>query len=276
MESFLELQQKLSEEISSNLVKKYGLTEPEELQRTKQWSIDRRGCFTGSETKKLMSCSAGKPAKMPWGETAKIPALGKTAISYIYSKARERQTKKVIKKGDLFQFQYGKKVEKPIVELFLEKKPNLIYREEGFRNYNSYLGASPDGSFIDKETGAIFGGEQKGAMDYETEHNRVAVPFDQSHMDFWQVQTEMLCLGVDSLFYVTGSPVEDATEVVYGDMTNDEIKEAIGDVDIQLIHASEIHQHAIKERAKLGNSIIELYLSGVPFRKAVEMCCGEY
>ena len=247
----------------------------EDLQRTEQWYKDRGGVFTGSEITKLMSCGRSS-AKMEWGRAEKMIDLGKGAIKYIYSKAKEREKGKIIKMGDVFQFKYGKKTEQPILELFLEKRPDLIYQKHGLEKYNDHLGASPDGSFIDKETGEVLGGEMKAAMNFETFYERAEVVFDQSHMDFWQVQTEMLCLKGDKLFYVTGEPVEDAANVVYGDMTNDEIKEAIGEVNIQLIHASEIHQNAIINRAKLGDEIIKEYLKGTKFTKAVIKCCSEF
>lgn len=256
-------------------LKNLGHESPEELQRTEQWFKDRTGVFTGSKISSLMTCNQSF-ARKPWGTEGKIIAVGKGFLKYVFSKAMERKTDKYIQSADLFQFKYGKKVEQPILELFIEQKPNLIYSPCGLVKYNEYLGASPDGSFIDNETGEVIGDETKGAMNYETLYDRIGVPFDEKHTDFWQVQTEMLCLKVDKLFYKTGYPVQDAAKVVYGDMTNDEIKAEIGTVDYQLVYSSEIHQKAILDRAMLGNNIIEAYLGGIKFNDAVIKCCNEF
>jgi hypothetical protein len=216
-----------------------------DLQRTEAWFEQRRGNFTGSKIKDLMSCTR-QSAKMLWSENAKIFDLGETAKKYIYSRAMERKHGYVVQTAASQAMKYGTRIEEQIFdavkELFIDLK------EVGYTPHPKYnfLGASPDG--LAGEGVA----ELKAATTWDTLYSRHEILFDDKHQDFWQIQTEMLCAGKDKCIYAVALPPED--------MQNDEI---IKGVSIRIVDASPIHQHAILTRARLGNFIAERYLSGV-------------
>lgn len=231
-------------------------------QRTEDWFKARRGKFTGSKIKDLMKCSRAT-ARIEWGVDDKIFDLGDAAIKYIFTKAQERKHGYYCKTYGSRAMSYGTENESVIKDLYTAKNPNDFVEDCEFIAVNDYLGASPDGKITDelKIQKAL---EIKASTTFEQYFNRVEVPFDEKHMDFWQVQTEMLALEVEECHYVVALPPHDILEPV------------IQGFELIVVKASRTHQNAILQRAKLGNLIIEKYLAGMPFYAAVRFAVKNF
>ncbi len=227
-----------------------------DLQRTPEWYEQRRGKFTGSEIHKLM----GTSNKMEWGRPEKLIDFNETAKKYVFSRAKERQRKKVIKKRMGRPANYGKEVESVILEMLKKEYPKYKFEEVGFIEFlKGIAGASCDGLVNYK-----MGLEMKGPVDWDTQYTRHEKPFDQKHSDFWQIQSGMLALNVNKFMYVLAEPPEDMYEP------------EIFDLSIKIVDASPIHQKAIIQRCEIGNEAINLYLSGMNFHEAIRQSCSNY
>jgi hypothetical protein len=237
----------------------------EEKQRTEQWHEDRRGKFTGSKTYQLMTCTSSTK-NLNWDNELKIVDLGETAKKYIYSRAKERQRKIVLKRSIGQNGAYGTEAEKRIIELIKIKHPSYVIEDVGFIEFlPGIAGASPDGlittdGFINKKIGL----EMKAATNWEGLYNRIEIPFTPKQQDFWQINSEMLSLKCEELLYVIAEPPED--------LKNPEII----NIKEKLIEASKIHQNAIIKRCLIGNGIVEHFLSGRNFSDAVTLGVEEY
>lgn len=258
--------------INANQMQAQGFTPApatdEELQRTEQWHEDRRGRFTGSKIKDLMGCTRST-SKMGWDRPEKIVDFSETAIKYIYSRARERQTGKTIATADNFQVAYGRAVE-PFVFQKITERLNGTIEKKGFVEvpmFEGILGASCDNALNDIPL------EIKAAMNFETEYIRTENEVDEKHQDFWQMQTEMLALVSGVLYYVTAEPDADPVAIVKGEIEWD------GDVIISKVHASPIHQSAIKHRANIGDEAIRMWMTNkgsIHMRDCVKEIASNY
>lgn len=227
----------------------------EGLQRTEDWHEARRGRFTGSKIKILMGCTRAT-AKMEWGRPEKLIDFSQTALRYVYTRARERQTGKVIKSKGSKTMDYGTDGEDVVKQLVLEKWPAFKPEEVGFIEFlPGIAGASPDWLLKGRKK---VGAEIKCATTFEAEFDRLYEVFDQSHQDFWQIQSEMLALKVDELMYIVAEPTEN--------MESHEISS----FRHKMVKASPIHQKAIVDRCKIGDAIIKKFLSGIEWHVAVE------
>ena len=227
-----------------------------DLQRTIEWFKEREGKFTGSEIHKLM----GTSNKMEWGRPEKLIEFNETAKKYVFSRAKERQRKKVIKKRMGRPANYGKENESVIFEMLKKQFPDYKFEKTGFIEFiKGIAGASPDG-LVNYDMGL----EIKAPVDWDTQYSRHEKLFDQKHSDFWQINSEMLALNVDKLMYVVAEPSEDMYEP------------EITHLSVKIVDASPIHQKAIIQRCEIGNKAIELYLSGVGFQEAIRQSCSNY
>jgi len=234
------------------------ITHVSDLQRTEAWHEQRRGRFTGSEAKKLMSCTPVSNRKS-WQEIDKIFDLGETAKKYIFAKAMERKRGYNVETATSKAMRYGTRVEEQIFHKVQEKYPSL--QEVGFLTHQDFdfLGASPDG--ISDE--AVF--ELKASTSWDTLYTRHEVIFDQKHQDFWQIQQEMLVARKEKCVYAVAEPPQ-----------NLDVEE-IGEVSIIEVLPSEIHQKALLIRAGLGDFIINKYLAdGGYFADAVQFGLSEF
>jgi hypothetical protein len=236
----------------------------EELQRTAKWFEDRRGKFTGSKFKDLMGTTTAT-RKYEWGRPEKLIDFSKTAIKYISSRPKERQRGKVIKTAVSYAMRYGTEQEKTIKKLLLSKyyPTGATIEDVEFVEFIADIaGASPDGRmFINEEE---FGLEIKASTSWDTLYDRVEVPFDIKHQDFWQIQAEMLALKVNKVLYVIAEPSEDI------------FNPKITDLEILTVQASPIHQDAIIKRCLIANKIAERFLEGYRMESAVAEVCSNY
>lgn len=275
MESFTELIKKHSQEIKDVI----GGSDSEQLQRTEEWSQAHKGIFSGSEIKKLNTVTQTYSRKS-WDDPAKLISFGDTAKKYIYRKFKEIEKGYVCDSFDLFQFRYGKRVEPVIMQMLTEKyKTKFELKEMGFvlvPGFEHCLGASPDNAFMSKLKldGVEVGIEIKSAMNWDTHYTRTQEEVNDKHIDFWQLQTEMMALQVDKILYVTSDAPKNAQEVI--DEPNDDIvRDMINNsITVREIKASEFHQKIIKTRALIGYDTIKRMMSGDNLDKALELACS--
>lgn len=246
----------------------------DESQRTDEWFEDRRGRFTGSEMKKLMSCS-DYSKRMEWGRAEKLIDFGKTARKYVYSRAKERQRKKVIKSATSAAMRYGSTYEDVVFGMLKEKYPREVFKKVGFIEFmEGVAGASPDGTVCIFSHGPngpaqiqkqIIGLEIKLSTDWGGVYSRHEVAIDQSHQDFWQLQAEMLALNVKEIMYVVAEPPVDIFEP------------EITDLSIRYVNASPIHQEALKQRCMIGDEAIRMYLNGnSDINECIQIACTNF
>ena len=218
----------------------------------------RLGRFTGSMIKDLMSCDRSV-SKKQWGDPEKTIGLGATAIKYIYAKARERQKNKYIKSYGGRAASFGKNMEETVFEMVKADYPELelMPNNDFIEIIPGIIGATPDFK------GLGVAGEIKCATSWDTEFARIGEDVHEKHQDFWQIQTEMMALNVKECLYIVAEPPADIMEPIIDGYTP---------VSVQ---ASEIHQKAILDRARLGNMAIELFIKGMPFYEAIRTASTE-
>lgn len=232
----------------------------EDLQRSKEWFKARLGRFTGSKKKELMSCNRAA-AKMSWNDVDKIFEFGETAIIYIYGRAQERLTGISPQMPDTWQMRWGKYAESEIVKDMLKREVIQNFKECGFELFQEvdYAGASPDGIVV--VDGVEMGLEIKACVSWDGHFKRMEVKVHDKHDDFWQIQSEMMTLGLNELLYVVAKPME------------------VNQYDMQIVKASPIHQKAIERRCEIANAAIEMWnkdRENLSLRVAIETSCANY
>jgi len=253
--NFNELFSEKEKEVIKTISDKIISLEAEQKQRTAEWFEARRGKFSASKIKDLISCDR-KTAKLPLSDPAKIIGIGEVAKKYIYKTAKERQYYRV-PTATTWAMNFGTENEK-VIKKILSEKYDFEFEEVGFIYDNEKkVGASPDGLNDD------FVLEMKSPTSWETYMDRTEKEFDRKHQDFWQVQTQMLVAGKDRCLYVVALPPDEDYN--------------IDDVFIKVILPDEEAQNFIIERAKLGEKIIEKYLNEkIKFDEVVEKCCRTF
>jgi len=241
------------------------LIKPNSFQRTKDWHEKRRGSWTASQMKALMSCGQSG-ARISWNEKAKIYQFGKTALKYIYENAMERKTGRYIDLGEGTQkMKYGTKIE-PIIFKRVKKKLKEFgkLKEVGYKEYPNFktAGVSSDG-IIYKGENPVATLEIKACTNWATHYDRTFELMDEKGIDFWQTQSQMLAWAVDTCYYAVAEPPHNINDFLYYkgdimDLSDNFIQEC--KVTIQKIKASPIHQSALMERIMIGDVTINKWL----------------
>jgi len=232
-------------------------------QRSPEWFEQRMGKFTGSQISELMKCSRST-AKKGWDAPEKIIDFGDGAIKYIYNKAKERQRGKVIHTPTSAAMRYGTDNEKTVVDLYMSENPDLRFEEVGFCEFISNVaGASADGRIYSGDE--VYGLEVKCATTWEQFYNRTETEMNQKHMDYWQIQAEMMALGVVKLIYLVAEPSENIFEPEITHYTK------------KIVYQNPEAQNAIQIRANLGDKIIKKWLQNdkKPFSDVVTEVLSE-
>lgn len=189
-------------------------------QRSEEWFKQRSFCYTGSKGKTIMACSP-RGAKMSWDNPDKINEFSSGIISYIYETAMQRKTNRYIKGASTTDMKYG-----TIVEPLIEKRSReqyfnakgLVRVPVGFKTFPNrpYAGASSD-DIITKNDEIIAVVENKACSSWGTHYKRTYENTDESSIDFWQTQMEMIAWEVDLCYYIVISPPTDIMKYVYYD-----------------------------------------------------------
>ena len=224
------------------------------LQRTKEWLVDRGGKFTGSEFFKLMNCGRST-AKQPWGGLAKLIDFGATAERYIYNVGQERNTGILSMETKAQRMEHGKESEPLLIAQLIKDGVITDFQEKGFEKFYEFGGASVDGVAIHQAKKMAM--ELKCTTSWDGHYARMYEPVHEKHGDFWQIQGELLAVGLSECLYVVASPMQ--VEVY----------------DIQIVKASPIHQKQILERCKIADHAISLWPKH-GYKKSLEIACAEY
>lgn len=182
-------------------------------QNTLDWHRERLGYFTGSRMSDLMT--RGKK---------KDETFGKTSLSYIYEVAGERlMNRRIVENDELFTrylhlahpsssvMEWGHENEDLAAEIFRERTSLETFETESLRHQSiPYLSASPDRLYrtSDGQWGII---EikcpmPKAFMQYKAEIRDSDTLKAAKPEYWWQMQTEMMCAGYDSGYFVAFCP----------------------------------------------------------------------
>ena len=240
-----------------------------ELQRTEEWQQDRKGRWTGSQMKNIMSCSQAG-GKLSWEDEQKIFIFGTAALKYIYENAKERQTGRYIDSGaGTKEMRYGTKVEplirKRVEEIIKKKKIKGKVIEVGFKKFPTMknAGVSSDAILVHKgKTKASF--EFKACTSWGTHYDRTFEITGDKSKDFWQTQAQMIANEVDFCYYCVAEPPADIGRYLYyeGDIMDlyEEWKDECG-VTMEVIKASKIHQDSLLKRICISEDALNAWLS---------------
>ena len=241
-----------------------------QLQRNKKWREERRGSWTGSQLKSLMSCSAGK-GQMSWGNVDKLYAFGLTALKYIYENAMERKTGRYIDDGDgSWAMQYGTKVE-PLIDRAVKEKLKELgvkgkLKDVGFKKFPSIpnAGVSSDKILVSKKGETIATLEYKACTNWQTHYERVFSLTDEKSKDFWQIQGQTIAHNVKTCYYAVAEPPNNIKDYLFynGNIMDlyDQFKKECK-VSIEIVKASKQHQKALLKRIIIAEDTLSDWLS---------------
>ena len=235
-------------------------------QRSEEWFKQRSFCYTGSKGKTIMACSP-RGAKMSWDNPDKINEFSSGIISYIYETAMQRKTNRYIKGASTTDMKYG-----TIVEPLIEKRSReeyfnskgLVRVPVGFKTFpnRKYAGASSD-DIITKNDEIIAVVENKACTSWNAHYKRTYENTDESSMDFWQTQMEMIAWEVDLCYYIVISPPTDIMKYVYYDGDIMDLYDewcAETEMTIEEIKRSPIHCEALLKRIDILEKVTVSFL----------------
>lgn len=235
-------------------------------QRSPEWFKQRSFCYTGSRGKSIMACSQ-KGSKMSWDNPDKITEFSSGIISYIYETAMQRKTNRYIKSASTSEMKYGTMVE-PLIERRSREEyfnsKNMVRVSVGFKEFPNrpYAGTSADDiiTIIDEIHAVV---ENKACTSWNAHYKRTYENTDESSMDFWQTQMEMISWEVDLCYYVVISPPTDIMKYVYYDgdimdLYEDWCNET--EMTIEIIKRSPIHCDALLKRIDILEKVTVEFL----------------
>lgn len=245
--------------------------EKKKLQRTKKWREERRGNWTGSQLKNLMSNGQGK-SRFKWDNLDRLFSFGQTAIKYIYENAMERKTGRYIDDGEgTWQMRYGTKVEPLIKKATKEKLEEMKVfgkiKSVGYKSFPTIInaGVSSDAILVDDKKKTLATVEMKACTNWQTHYERTFEVTDESSKDFWQIQGQTLAHEVSVCYYVVAQPPQDIKKYLFyqGDIMDlyaDFVKEC--KISIEIVKASQSHCEALIKRITIAEDALNDWLSG--------------
>lgn len=239
-------------------------------QRTKQWREDRRGNWTGSQLKNLMSSVQGK-ARLAWDNLDRVFAFGATAIKYLYSNAMERKTGRWIDDGDgSWAMQYGTKVEPLIKKATKEilKDMGVLgkLKAVGYKKFPNMpnAGVSSD-SVVVLDGKTVASVEMKACTNWGTHYERTFDSTDDKSNDFWQLQGQMIAHEVDICYYAVAQPPANIKDYLFYDGDIMDLHEQFKKeckVSVEIVKKSKLHQAALIKRIIIAEETIGDWLAG--------------
>lgn len=240
------------------------ITKP--LQGTPEWHKDRHAQWTASEIKKLMTCSS-KYSKVTWHNPEKFLGFSDGSIKYIYKKAKERETGRVLSSRPTQDMKYGTAIEeltfkRADIEL---RKQGLYLEKVGYKKFDEIptAGASSDAIVRSLKDHSIVGSaEMKACCSWETMFDRTFEATDETSMDFWQTQQQMLAWNVDKTYYVVISPPSDTYKYINSENVLDlfDMWCEETEMNFEIIDKSDIHCSNLLKRIKIAEETIGLYI----------------
>lgn len=256
--------------ISVKVSKKEKKRRKKQLQRTEKWREERRGNWTGSQLKNLMSCAPGK-GKLLWDNLDRLFSFGQTSIKYIYENAQERKTGRYIEEGEgTLQMRYGTRVE-PLIEKATKKKLKEMrvkgkIKKVGYKAFKDIpnAGVSSDAKLVDKNGKTIGSVEMKACTNWQTHYDRTFELTNDKSKDFWQIQGQTIAHEVEVCYYVVAEPPHDIKKYVYHqgdimDLYDEWSKEC--KITIEIVKSSKLHCEALIKRITIAEDALNDWLS---------------
>lgn len=235
------------------------------MQRTEDWHEERRGNWTASQFKKLMTCSSAG-GKLDWLHQEKVFRFSDGAVKYIYANAMERKTGRYLVTDSTKEMKYGTKIEPLIFKRASAelKKLGLTLQEVGFKTFPNIptAGVSSD-SIVLNEAGEIVASfESKACSSWVTLYDRTYEQTDESSGDFWQTQGQMLAWEVEENYYCVISPPKDINVYLYAENVMDLYDEWCNETEmhLEIIKKSPIHLNCLLQRIQIAESTVERFL----------------
>ena len=216
----------------------YELAMIENSQKSEEWHEERRGKFTGSRLKDLMSCSSRAKNKS-WDNLTWLKDFGDTALTYVIERAIERATGERIQTPETWQMRWGNLHEQDNIDMLSERLGEEITKC-GFLHITPTCGASPDG--LCDALDAII--EVKSPATVMSHYNLSNEPVVEGHEYFWQVTGEMMAAKRQrAIFnsYDNRYPIESRC-------------------NYQFVDLSAIHANAIMFRVAVGEHLVNIIM----------------
>lgn len=237
------------------------------LQGTAAWRKQRNGQYNASEAKKLMTCDQ-KYAKASWHNPDKYLAFSDGALKYIFKKAKERETGRVLESAQTNDMKYGSIIENLTFRRADEllRSQGLYLEKVGYKKLDDIptAGASSDAVVRRiSDNVMIASAEMKACVSWESLYERTFEATDEKSIDFWQTQLQMLAWNVEQTYYLVISPPSDIKKYIYAEDVEFLYEEWCSEteMEIELIERSEIHTNNLKKRISIAERTIEKYLA---------------
>lgn len=261
----LKIQQNKESDIELNISFEEENQKQEEIPRLDREA--RRGNWTGSQFKKLMTCSSSG-SRLDWFNKDKVFHFSDGSLKYIFANAMERKTGRYIITDSTKEMRYGTKVEPLIFKRSAEelKQKGLILQKVGYKPFPNMptAGVSSD-SIIRTEEGEIIASfESKACASWTTLYDRTYEQMDDSSTDFWQTQGQMLAWDVEENYYCVISPPQDINKYLYCENIMDFYEDWCNETEmtIEVVKKSPIHLSCLEKRLKIAEAVVERFLCG--------------
>lgn len=237
------------------------------LQKTPEWQEERKGNWTGSRFKNVMQCSSAG-GKLSWDNPAKVYLFSKGAVKYIYENAMERKTGRYIESSPTWDMRYGTIIEplteRRFSEWLIENDLNLTRKSVGYKSFPAIgtAGVSSDSVLEDDKNNVVASCEFKACTSWSSHYNRTFESTDESSVDFWQTQGQMLAWEVDKTFYVTISPPKDIKKYLFAEDIEEMYEEWINETEmtVEVVKKSPFHHSALLKRLEIMESTAQKWL----------------
>lgn len=234
------------------------LNDSEQLQRTDEWFELRRGSWTGSKVKAMMTCNR-KGASLSWDMPEKIKMFSSGIIPFIYDVAMQRKSGKYLSSKPTSEMRYGTKVEPLIFACAKELYPDLI--EVGYKAFDDFPTA---GASSDALIPGIATVEMKACVSWGSHYKRTFERTDEKSIDFWQTMCQMKAHNLDKCYYIVAEPPKDMFKYLNydGDIMDllDDFKKECP-ISVETVDASPFHINALFERIKICENAVNAWLA---------------
>ena len=238
-----------------------------ELQRNEDWDVLRLGSWNASETGKGLMTSSQKYSKISWNNENKWLGFSEGSIKYIFQKAKERETQRVIKTASTAGMKYGTIVENLTFRRANEHlKPSGLYlKKVGCKSSDEIptLKASSDAVVCRIEDDVIVGSaEMKACISWGTVYERTFDNCNETSIDFWQTLQQMVVWNVSKNYYFVVTPPSSIMKYLNSEDIDEMYDEWCNETELetQIIEKSEIHAQNLIKRVKVAEETVQTYL----------------
>lgn len=258
-------------DLSKNTESKSQPKKSADLQRTEEWREERRGNWTGSQIKALMSCSS-RGSRKSWMDETKFLDFGDGSLKYIYSNAKERETGRYLETDSTKEMKYGTAVEDFVLwraNKMIESQ-GLYLEKVGFKMFEDIATAGVSSDAVVRkmsDNSIVASAEIKACSSWGTLFDRTFDLVDEKGKDFWQIQAQMEAWKVNETFYFVASPPKDINKYLGLLNAQSDVKDDLyvdwcneTEIEYQVIEKSPIHIINLRKRIEIAEEIITKYL----------------